>query len=158
MQTVILGIEKLLIIHPVIELILLDDAFQHRRLIPDFSIVLTCYERLYIDDFLFPVGSLRDNKAGVKRADIVVVTKCPFDLTAEEKLKIAKRIKLKPHQFLYFSCIVYDNFISDAKNSRIPLSQMTDYQIVLVTGIANPQPLQVFLNKNRISYKTSKIS
>ena len=86
------GIQKLLAQFPKLKIILLDDAFQHRRVKPGLSILLTEYTRMFYDDFLLPAGSLREWRAGKKRADIFVVTKCPNNLTPVEKRIIQKKI------------------------------------------------------------------
>ena len=91
------------------EVILLDDTFQHRSVKPGLSILLTPFNDLYVDDFLLPAGNLREYRSGAKRADIVVVTKSPNDLSERNQLTIKNSLKLKNNQQLYFSTIDYQN-------------------------------------------------
>jgi len=79
------GISNLLRAYPKLDMILLDDAFQHRKVKPDFSIVLTTYKDLYVRDFVLPTGNLREFQTGSKRADMIIVTKCPRDLSRTEQ-------------------------------------------------------------------------
>ena len=127
--------------------VLLDDAFQHRKVRAGLSILLTAYGDLYADDFLLPAGNLREGGSGAKRADIIVVTKCPSDLNAEEQAEIRKKLKPKKYQSLYFATIEY---AEEATNgiSNIALEELNDF--TLVTGIADPKPLVDFLGKKKI--------
>ena len=152
------GIRKILKHAPQTECIVLDDAFQHRKLIPHIAIVLTCYDDLYVNDFLLPAGNLRDTKKQIQRADIVVVTKCPVDLSEQKKIAVAKKLSLKPHQKLFFSKIVYASFIKNENNHVIALNTLSEYHILLITGIANPKPLQNFLDQKNIKYTHLKYS
>jgi tetraacyldisaccharide 4'-kinase len=123
------------------ELIILDDAFQHRAVKAGLSIVLTEFSSPYFDDFILPVGNLREPKSGIKRADICIVTKCPnsdFD-----KTKFYDKIRLKKES-IFFSSINY-----------LPLRQISGKQyedsvknVLLVTGIANPSPLFSYLSQD----------
>ena len=98
------GIEQLLAIkEPPIEVVLLDDAFQHRYVKPGLSILLTDYHRLFCDDTLLPAGRLRESVNGKNRAQIVIVTKCPQDIKPIDYNIITKRLNLYPYQQLYFS-------------------------------------------------------
>jgi tetraacyldisaccharide 4'-kinase len=139
------GIKKLLQKTVPPEIILLDDAFQHRHVKAGLNIVLTDYHNLYSDDYLFPAGMLRDTKSSLKRAHAIIVTKTPtvFSPFIEENL----RDKLKPslHQSLFFSYIYYDNMkpIVDYPTVSMPKNLTT---ILLVTGIANSYPLKEYLN------------
>lgn len=133
------------------DVILLDDAFQHRKVRAGFNILLTKYGDLYSDDFMLPTGNLREFPAGAKRADIVVVTKCPENLLEKEQAEIRKKLQLKSHQKLFFSYIKYG---ASAVNSseEIPLHMLSQKKITLVTGIANPQPLLEFLKEEGIRF------
>ena len=104
------GIEQLLTQKdPKVELILLDDAFQHRYVKPGLSILLTDYHRLFCDDTYLPAGRLRESTQGKNRAQIVIVTKCPEDIKPIDFNIIAKRIDLFPYQHLFFSSFRYGN-------------------------------------------------
>lgn len=104
------GIEKLLALQkPSIDVILLDDAFQHRYVKPGLSILLTDYHRLFCDDTLLPAGRLREPISGKNRAQIVIVTKCPQDIKPIDYNIITKRLNLYPYQQLFFSSFRYGN-------------------------------------------------
>ena len=149
------GIEKLLALkEPVVDIVLLDDAFQHRYVKPGLSILLTDYHRLFCDDTLLPAGRLREPVSGKNRAQIVIVTKCPQDIKPIDYNIITKRLNLYPYQQLFFSSFRYGNllpvFQQGIKETNvnivpaskgIPLSALTDTDILLVTGIASPAPI-----------------
>jgi tetraacyldisaccharide 4'-kinase len=147
------GIQKLRQTDPKPEIIVLDDAFQHRKVSAGFSILLTTFVDLYCDDLILPAGNLRENRSGAKRADFIVVTKCPKNLGEGEKNKIRKRLSLKPHQELFFSHIEYANEVcfADAKRNLTDLKDFT-----LVTGIANPKPLKTHLKNLSLNFKHLK--
>jgi len=124
------------------EVILLDDAYQHRKVKAGFNILLTAYNNLYYKDIVLPTGNLREPRSGTKRADIVVVTKCPKAISETEKSKITTKLKLQNHQKVYFSYIDYSNSIV----SNIDVIELdTVSKFTLVTGIANAKPLVDFL-------------
>ena len=92
---------------PSTQLLILDDVFQHRSISPDINLLLTEYEYLYKDDFIMPVGSLREWSSGAERADSVIVTKCPNSFSKENELAIQSKLNLRPHQALFFSKYIY---------------------------------------------------
>lgn len=143
------GIERLLQLkEPPVDVVLLDDAFQHRYVKPGLSILLTDYHRLFCDDTLLPAGRLRESAGGKNRAQIVIVTKCPQDIKPIDYNIIAKRLNLYPYQQLFFSAFRYGNLQSvfpdeaSGRSKDIPLSTLTDTDILLVTGIASPAPVR----------------
>lgn len=138
------GIEQLLLKTPKPELILLDDAYQHRKVKAGFYILLTAYGDIYAEDFMLPTGNLRESRNGAKRADVVVVTKCPPNLSEAEQLSIKNKLKLAQSQQLYFSCIAYDDCIY-SENSKIELSEIREEQKLLLAGIAKPEPFFFYL-------------
>lgn len=126
------------------EVVLLDDAFQHRKVTPGLNILLTTYGNLYSNDFMLPTGDLREPKSGAERADIIVVTKGPGDLSDSEQQQIKRKLKVKEHQELFFSYIAYaEKVINERK--EILLKDLSCGKITLVTGIANPEPLCQYL-------------
>jgi tetraacyldisaccharide 4'-kinase len=133
------GIEQLLSQTSKPEVILLDDAYQHRKVKAGFYILLTAYGDIYADDFILPAGNLRESRSGAKRADVIVVTKCPPNLSESEQLSIQKKLKLAKNQELYFSCIAYDDFIY-SENKKIKLSEIQVENKLLLAGIAKPEP------------------
>ena len=142
------AIEKLLSAFPGIEIILMDDGFQHRAVKPGFSILLTEYSNLFTKDHLLPAGNLRENKSGFKRANVLVVTKCP-ELNETEKQKIINEIAPLPLQHVLFSHFCYDELIPfSSTNAKINLSQFKEFQVLLLTGIANPESIIEFMNAN----------
>jgi tetraacyldisaccharide 4'-kinase len=132
------GISNLLRAYPKLDMILLDDAFQHRKVKPDFSIVLTTYKDLYVRDFVLPTGNLREFQTGAKRADMIIVTKCPKDLSRTKQKNIALQLRPKPYQKLLFSTILYSEFVTNTLQ-KIDINSFNNF--ALVTGIANPSPL-----------------
>ena len=120
------------------EVILLDDAFQHRYVKPVISILLTDYNCLYTRDYLLPAGRLRESRRGAKRADIVIVTKCPPNV---DFLKIEKELRLQKRQKLYFSTFRY-NEIKPVFGCRDAINRVsTTKTVLLLTGIVSPKPL-----------------
>ena len=154
--TVAVGEERLVAIpqllqdRPDTQLIILDDAMQHRSVKAGLTILLTEYKDLYTRDFPLPAGDLRDIRQSANRADIIVVTKCKKNLSASEKKSISKEIDPKPHQKLYFTEIQYGKPYHLFLKKEIQVSQETG--ILLVCGIANPRPLKDFLTAHFQSY------
>ena len=122
------------------EIILLDDAFQHRHIKAGLNILLTEYGNLYTNDFLIPAGSLRDVRFAAKRADLIVVSKTPNDLNEMEKSNIIKKLKPLPHQKVFFSSLEYEPLIAGNTTALETDSKNADAAL-LFTGIANPNPL-----------------
>jgi tetraacyldisaccharide 4'-kinase len=137
------GIRQLLTLtQPAVEVILLDDAFQHRYVRAGLNILLTDYHRLYADDRLLPLGRLRESDKGAARADIIIVTKCPLDLTETEEARIARKLQPAERQQLFFSGLQYGKLTPLFGGVERPLSSLTEADhVLLVTGIATPQPL-----------------
>ncbi|MEM9680962.1 MAG: tetraacyldisaccharide 4'-kinase [Bacteroidota bacterium] len=132
------GISKLLSLDPKPEVILLDDAFQHRKVNASLNIILTSYHNLFYKDFVLPTGNLREPRSGYKRADIIVVTKGPVYLDDDTKKRISNRIKPLEGQSVFFSHISYAENVH-SENSKLPLATLPFF--TLVTGIANDKPL-----------------
>ena len=132
------------------DVILLDDAFQHRYVKPGVNILLVDYHRLIVYDKLLPAGRLREPKDGKRRADIVIVTKCPPDLRPMDFRVITKALNLYPYQKLFFTTIEYGDLIPLFSNSRsLALSEITsDYEVLVLSGIASPQHLLCDIQKH----------
>lgn len=146
----VVGIEQLISNH---NLILLDDAYQHRRLKPSFQILLIEFSALKNKDFLLPAGNLREPMCAKNRADIIVITKAPKGLADADKLTIRKKIKPKAHQALFFAHLRYDDLRPLHRGSPRKLDTITaQTAIVLLTGIANPGPM-----KEELRHYTSTI-
>ena len=138
-----------------VEIILMDDGFQHRRVQPSFSMVLTPYEPLYLDDYLLPMGNLRESIKGMDRADMILVTKCPDPVPYAFLQEIELRIQQKDHQKLFFSRISYGQTLIGLTET-LPLEYLKDKHFSLVTGIANPKPLVEFLSHKKFRYDHKK--
>ena len=131
--------------------ILLDDAFQHRKVKAGFYVLLTKYDDLFSNDFVLPTGNLRERRVGAKRADVVVVTKCPDNLDAfqmEATKKLLGRYFGGP---IFFSKISYATEVKSSGNT-IATAKLKEFELVLVTGIANPKPLLKYLNGLGVNY------
>lgn len=144
------AIPMLLHDRPETEVIILDDAFQHRSIRAGMNILLTDYNNLFTRDFYLPTGDLRDLKSEYKRAQIIVVTKCQPDLSEREKKKIINEINPQPGQFLFFTSIKYGQPYHIF--TKVDFSLSVNLEILLVSGIANPRPLENMLNENCKAY------
>ena len=140
------GIDQLVENDSKLDVVLLDDAFQHRYVKPGVNILLVDYHRLIIYDTLLPAGRLREPLRGKDRADIVIVTKCPKELKPMEYRVITKAMSLYPYQRLFFSTLEYDNLramFPDAQNTKIQhATDLKDHHALLLTGIGSPQQLE----------------
>jgi tetraacyldisaccharide 4'-kinase len=144
------AIPQLMQDRPDIEVILLDDAFQHREIKAGLNILLTEFSNLFTRDFYLPTGDLRDLKSSYKRADIIVVTKCSPELTQMEKTRIISELKPLQHQRVFFTAIEYGQLYHITNNKTVELNNKTE--VLLVTGIANPKPIKKLLEKTSGSY------
>ena len=125
-----------------VDVVLLDDAFQHRYVKPGINILLVDYHRLIIYDKMLPAGRLREPLSGKNRADIVIITKCPKDLKPMEFRVLTKAMDLYPFQKLYFTSIDYDTPKGVFEEKQIELDKLQDYHVLLLTGIASPKQLE----------------
>ena len=149
------GINKLLQIDNPPKVILLDDSFQHRKLILGLSILLTDYNNLYFNDYALPFGDLREPASSSKRADIVIVTKCPENLTEITKFEIKNKLKLKLSQKLFFSSIEYSNFVI-FNTKKIDFIDFIKHKFMLITGLANPEQIVTYLVNNNCNFEHKK--
>ncbi|MFV0539616.1 MAG: tetraacyldisaccharide 4'-kinase [Aestuariibaculum sp.] len=132
------------------DVILLDDAYQHRKVKAGLNILLTTYNKPYIRDIVLPTGNLREPRSGAKRARIIMVTKCPDNMQESEKQNIVKAIDPKPYQSVFFSYIVYANKVISYKTS-LSLDSLSGF--ALVTGIANASTLVDYLKSKKLDFK-----
>ena len=133
------------------DVVLLDDAYQHRKIKSKINILLNQHNNLYVDDSMLPTGNLRELAVNAKRASHIIITKCPIDLSEKERDEIRIKIDPKPSQKLYFSAIDHKDKVVN-NNSSIALKELQDHKVILVTGIANPKPLLSFLMQNNIDF------
>jgi tetraacyldisaccharide 4'-kinase len=134
------------------EIILLDDAFQHRKVKAGFYILLTAYGDLFCDDFILPTGNLRESRNGAKRANIIIVTKCPPNITELEQEKIREKLM---RSFLrqddnkkveiYFSSIDYDDKVYNGDAESLSVNEIKSTPKILLAGIAKPKSFFDFL-------------
>lgn len=143
------GIKQLKVLDPEPQVILLDDAYQHRKVKAGFNILLSAYSNLYTKDWMLPTGNLREPRQGAKRANIIVITKCPDDLSVSRKQRIIKAIAPESYQEVFFSSIDYDSNIysSDETKTLESLNEFT-----LVTGIANANTLVNYLKVKNLNF------
>jgi tetraacyldisaccharide 4'-kinase len=146
----IVAIPQLLHDRPKTNAIILDDAFQHRTVKAGLNILLSDYSNLFTRDWFLPTGDLRDEKSSYKRAQVLIVTKCPPALTTDEKEVIKNEIRPLPGQHLFFSSIRYGQPYHII--SRRPKPLTLDMEVLLVTGIANPAPLKNYLQDSVAAY------
>ncbi|MFH4967822.1 tetraacyldisaccharide 4'-kinase [Gaetbulibacter sp. M240] len=144
------GIGQLLKTDQKPDVILLDDAYQHRKVKAGFNILLTTYANPYFNDMVLPTGDLREPKIGAKRADIIVVTKCPDALSPVESEQIIQKIEPQSHQKVFFSSIVYDENVYSNEES-IKLDNLPRF--TLVTGIADASALVAYLNGKGLQFE-----
>lgn len=135
------GIDQLTAADQSLDVILLDDAFQHRYVRPGINILLVDYHRLIIYDKLLPAGRLREPLSGKNRADIVIVTKCPKDLKPMEFRVITRAMYLFPYQKLFFTTLDYDQPQALFSTQALTIDSLAKQHILLLTGIAQPRQL-----------------
>jgi len=123
------------------DVVLLDDAFQHRYVKPGVNILLVDYHRLIISDKLLPAGRLREPKEGKARADIVIITKCPKDLKAINYRMLTRSMNLFPYQSLFFTTLEYGELFMLFGNEKKAIDKISDQHVLLLTGIASPQQM-----------------
>ncbi len=139
------GIQNLINSEKKIDLVILDDAFQHRYVYPDLSILLIDYTQPFLDDHYLPFGRLRDNPEERHRAEIILITKTPKTVKPIDMRIIATDLSLKPYQSLFFSAIDYKGLMPVFENEIFVIDSETlkqkKYAILIVTGIGNPKPI-----------------
>lgn len=150
-----IGIPALLQRRPDVDVILLDDAYQHRSVKAGFTILITDFSRPFYKDHILPFGSLRESRSAYKRATVVLVSKCPLNLTVAQAKDIETRIAPLPHQKVFFTGIHYDTPYDLVTREEV---SFTGKNVILVCGIARPEPLVTFLKNNSndvhtLSYK-----
>lgn len=146
----IVAIPQLLHDRPGTEVIILDDAFQHRHVQAGFNMLLTDYSNLFTRDWFLPTGDLRDEKKSHRRAQVIVVTKCPANLSTTEKEALQQEIRPLAHQRLFFSAIRYGQPYHIISKQTIALQDSVE--VLLVSGIANPGPLKKYLQETTGTY------
>ena len=149
------GIERLISksTKPEVDIILLDDAYQHRHVQPGVNILLMDYHRLVYYDKLLPAGRLRESKSSMNRADVVIVTKCPSYITPMDKRGIERSLCLEKWQRLFFTTYRYGNPYKITDSSQtLNIEDLKGKKVTLVSGIASPEQLEYDLNKYELSF------
>ena len=144
------GIQLLKEKHAELNTIILDDAYQHRAVKAGISLLITDYNNLYVNDSVLPSGRLREWKCGSKRADIIIVSKSPNNLSLEKRTKTIQNLNPKPHQTVFFSYLKYGVLTAGNEVAKKTTTTDKNTSILLITGIANPSPL---LNELKQHYK-----
>jgi tetraacyldisaccharide 4'-kinase len=148
----VMGIPKILNDRPETEIIILDDAFQHRQVVSGLNILLTACDNLYTKDFLLPAGSLRDEKKSSRRADIIVVTKCNKNLSRQQRQQVIEELNPGHGQKVFFTTIQYGTPYSLFANETRELNR--NDSVLLVTGIADPALMEMHVGSEVFSKKT----
>ena len=125
------------------EVVILDDAFQHRKIQGSLYILLSTYENLFYNDFVLPAGNLRETAQNKKRADIIIITKCPDQVSEQQQKSIIQKINPEPNQQIFFSKIFYQT----PTNFHGSQTWKPNVKVLLVTGIVNPTPLRDHLTQ-----------
>jgi tetraacyldisaccharide 4'-kinase len=134
------GMDLLLNLPQPPEVVIMDDAFQHRQVKPGLSILLIDYTRPIWKDFILPAGNLRESRKNIKRADIIIVNKCPKDLSENDAKNIKNKLKIQTHQQLFFTSIYYDK-PRPLYNTDMTLSDIFENNpVTVLAGVANPEP------------------
>lgn len=139
------GIHKLLNLQTPPQVILLDDAFQHRYVQPSLNILIDNAQKPMEKDFLFPSGRLRERGKNRKRADMIIVSKCPETFSIEDQEKLAQKLRTQPEQTVFFSTYTYQTLQALFSENTISLSNLQQYEVMLLTGIASPSLIVDFL-------------
>ncbi len=138
-----------------VDVILLDDAYQHRYVKRDLNILLMDYHRLVVYDRLLPAGRLREPRSTKDRANVVIITKCPADISPSECMSMTRTLALKPYQKLFFTSIVYKDLQPFNGGPAVPLSSITpECNILLVLGIALPRQVEADITKYTAKVRT----
>ena len=146
------GINNLLQINKPPSVILLDDCFQHRKLTLGLSILLTDYSNLFSNDYVLPFGNLREPASSSRRADIVIVTKCPKNIDEIRKNKIKNKLNLKLSQKLFFSSIEYSKSVI-FNNTKTQFNNFIKDKFILVTGLASSDHIVDYLSNNKCDFE-----
>lgn len=140
----ITGIPRLLQLRPETEIVLLDDAYQHRSVKAGVNILITDFAKPFYKDYILPYGSLRERRKAYQRADVIIVSKCPSELTENEASEIKNNIRPLTHQKVFFTTLRYDapyHFFSKE------IISLTDKNVLVVCGIAKPEQLVHYVTK-----------
>ena len=151
------AIEQILKNHQHTQLIVLDDAMQHHALKADCYLLLCSFQKPFFEDFILPVGNLREFRFNYKRADIMIVSKCPANLSMAEADKFLLKLKPLKQQKVFFSYLHYGApYCSKDFEKKISWQDLVGFEVLFVSGIADTQSLESELNAQKINYKILK--
>lgn len=138
------GIPEMLKHNPAINTVILDDAYQHRSVVPYLNILLTDYRKIYTKDLLLPAGRLREYASASERANRIIVTKCPPEMTEQDREEVLQSLEILPHQKVYFTYYkYYDPYYM--YNGKIKKQLTEDTEVILLSAIANTNYLEEYL-------------
>ena len=151
-----LGVQLLLQLHPEITVVVLDDAYQHRAVRPALNMLLTELARPFYDDEVLPAGRLRESRSGARRADVIIVTKCPADLAAAAQVAVVQQIRrfsqaAAPVLFSAYEYAPPQALAADSGVANKPAALPAAGPALLLTGIAQPGPLHEYLERQGYS-------
>ncbi len=144
------GIKNLIQMFPSLDAIVLDDVFQHRYINLKLNILLTSYNKPFFEDYLPPIGTLRETVKGMQRANVIVVTKCPINMENKEKELISRKLKLKTNQDLFFASVSYNEILNGKE--KINISELKNRKVLLLTGIADTNSIVEYLKLKKIDF------
>jgi len=140
------GIRQLMAEVPGLEAVILDDAYQHRYVMPGIAVLVTDYQKIYMKDYLMPVGRLREHRKSSKRSDIIVVSKTPKIFSPLVRRQLLEELKPLPQQLVCFSYITYEDWIPVFPDTPvIGIDDRKVNTILMVTGVANPSPMEEYI-------------
>ncbi len=140
------AIPNLIADHPETDVIIMDDAYQHRSVKPGLNILLTTFEKPFFNDFLLPAGTLREWASGYNRADVIIVTKCPLEITEVTKKEYIKKIRPLSHQHVFFTTINYGAPVHAF--SGLTLENLGRLNALVFSGIANAAPFENYCERH----------
>lgn len=140
-----IGLQKLLVDLPEHQVVLLDDVMQHRAVNPGMKIMLTTFSNPFFEDFVLPMGRLREARSGAKRADLIVVTKCPANLRISQMESLEKLINPKANQTVFFSTELYKNIAHIQDSEKKTLDFLNEKNVILLTGLASAKSVVEFV-------------
>ena len=140
------GIQQLLQRFPDLQYIILDDCYQHLQVKTDLSVLITEYQNPYAIDYPLPAGRLREFRSDARYADMVIVSKCPENLTEQQRAEMTELLKLQDNQQLFFTTMRYGELTAlNECGKQLQISPQTE--VVLLTAIAHPEPMAEFLSE-----------
>jgi tetraacyldisaccharide 4'-kinase len=141
----VVGYQKLKAEKTPTEVLLLDDAFQHRAFSAGMNILVTTYDNLYCNDYLLPAGRLRESRSGAKRAQIILISKSPAVVSSKDRAAIASKLKLSVQQHFFFTSLAYGAIYSFHTHESSYNADLKQLDVYLFTGIGNDQPIVDYL-------------